>query len=88
MPIIKEKILSVCKKNGWIGLRKLRTFFRNLKGRKSDKIKRVDLKYYLIQFGIFLSDSEISYIYQVFDENKKDEINYMTLFDNLIVSLF
>jgi Ca2+-binding EF-hand superfamily protein len=85
MPTIQEKILSVCRKNGWIGLRKLRTFFRNLKGRKSDKIKRVDLKYYLIEFGIFLSDTEISYIYQVFDENRKDEINYMTLFDNLIV---
>ena len=85
MPSVKEKILLICRKSGWIGMRKLRIFLRNLTKRKSDKINKTNFKYFLADFGILLNDSEISYIYQIFDENRKDEINFMTFFDNLIV---
>ena len=85
MPTIREKIIAVCRKLGWLGLRKLRIFSRNLSGRKSHLMKRADFKYYLAEFGILLIDSEVAFIYQLFDDNRKDEINFMVLYDSLIV---
>ena len=49
-------------------------------------IKRADFKYYLTDFGIVLNDSEVAFIYQAFDLNRKDEINFMKLYDSLNVA--
>jgi len=82
IPAIKEKILTVCRKNGWTGMRKLRIFLRNLTKKKSDKISRGNLKYFLAEFGIVLSDEKIANIYKLFDVDCKDEINFMDFFDS------
>lgn len=84
IPLIKEKVLSVCKKKGWVGVRKLRIAFRNLKSRKSDIINRAEFKYFLNDFGISLLDSEISFIFLQFDQNRRDQINFMQVFDSFV----
>jgi len=84
MPMIREKILSVCRKNGWTGMRKLRIFLRNLSKRKLNKINKANLKYFLSDFGIILTDNDLAYIYQIHDLNRKDEVNFMDFFDSLL----
>jgi len=84
MPSIKGKLIIACRKNGWIGMRKLRTFLRNLSKKKSDMINKVNFKYYLTEFGVVVSDAELASIFKIFDIKCKDEINFMHFLDSLI----
>jgi len=65
-------------------MRKLRIFLRNLSKRKLNKINKANLKYFLADFGIILTDIDLAYIYQIHDLNRKDEVDFMDFFDSLI----
>jgi Ca2+-binding EF-hand superfamily protein len=74
-----------CIKKGWLGLRNLRVFLKNLTTRREDKIDKNNLKYFLINFGIALSDSEIAYIYEKHDDKRRCEISFNDFLDTLRV---
>ena len=39
-------------------------------------LEKSDFKYYSINFGIYFTDDEINFIYNIFDFNKSNKINY------------
>lgn len=80
---INEKILTICKKKGWLSFRNLRNFIKNTF--KKDKIPKFNLKFYLSNYGIYLNEIEINCIYSIYDERNKDEIQWNKFFDDLIV---
>lgn len=70
-------------KKGWLGLRKLKVFLRNLNKRKSNFINKADFKYFFTNFGIFLTNKEVDVIYEVFDNERKNEINFIEFLNNI-----
>lgn len=69
----------------WINLRKLRKYLKNL-NRKSSKSEFIDssyFKYFFVNFGIYLNDSEIKFIFEKFDKNRNNHINYNEFLDSM-----
>ena len=54
---------------------------------KKDKIPKSNFKFYLTNYGIFLTDPEMDLIYSLYDEKNKDEINFTSFLDSLIVKI-
>lgn len=83
--IVKQNVLAACSRKGWIGLRKLRKFFKSLhrKSHNNQFISKVDFKYFTANFGIILTDKEIDFIFKKFDHKNKSEINYNEFLDSL-----
>lgn len=75
--VIVDKILKGCAKKGWIGLRALKCYLRNLSPHKCDIIDKNTFIYYLDKQGIRLELGEINEICAIFDKNKNDHINYI-----------
>jgi hypothetical protein len=76
-PIIIQKVMEVCLKKGWMGLRKLKIFLRNLNKRKSNLIDKSNFKYFFINFGIIFSEKEVDFIYNKFDTKRNNHIDFM-----------
>jgi hypothetical protein len=85
---IRAKIISACVKKGFVGLRKCRLFLKNLFKRKSEMIDKASMKYFLTNFGVFLIDKEVDFIYMVFDHQRKNEVNFNELLDSFQVYKF
>ena len=87
IPEIKEetinKILKGCTIRGWIGLRALKCYLRNLSGHKSDIINKNDFKYHLAKQAILINDNDVDTIFAVFDKSKSDFINYISFLDSI-----
>jgi Ca2+-binding EF-hand superfamily protein len=77
--------LIACISKGWLGLRNLRIFLKNLTKKRDDVIDKNNLKFFLINFGIVLTDKEISYIFDKHDTDKRNSINFNTFLDTLRV---
>lgn len=69
-------------KRGWVGVRKLRIFLKNLTKGKNNGIEKVNFKYFFANYGIVFDDKEIDYIFNTFENQKKDEINFNEFLDN------
>lgn len=81
---IRSKFLNVIYKKGWLATRKYKQYLLNLSKRKSTIIEKSDFKYYSTNFGIYFSDSEIDFIYNLFDFSKNNKICYEKFINGLI----
>ena len=78
-----DKIFKGCAIRGWVGLRKLKCYLRNLSRHKSDIINKNDFKYYLANQAILLNDNYINTIFEIYDESKNDYINYIQFLNSI-----
>lgn len=71
-------MLGICRKKGWVGIRKLRKYFKSLnrKNNSHQLISKVDFKYFSANIGLFFDDKEIEYIFEKYDHTNKNQINY------------
>ena len=83
--IVKNKVLAVFYKKGWVGLRKFRKFLKSLKNNQKNNhiISRVDFKYFSSSFGIIFNDTEVDYIFKKFDHHNKSEMDFNEFLDDL-----
>ena len=70
---------------GWLGLRKLRIFLKNLTKKRDDVIDKNNIKFFFINFGISLSDLEVAYIFNKYDKTKRNSINFNEFLDSIRV---
>lgn len=77
IPQIKEKVIGLCSKKGWIGLRKLKIYLRDITKGKKDQIDKADFKYFIAELGLLLNDHEINFIFDRFDTLKNNHINFI-----------
>ena len=78
-----NKIFKGCAIRGWIGLRELKCYLRNISGHKSDIINKNDFKYFLAKKAILLNDDDIDSIFAVYDVSKNDYINYIQFLNSI-----
>ena len=81
--LIVEKIINGCKKKGWIGLRNLKCYLRSISPHDCDIIDKNLFKLHLTKWGIILEFDEVSEIYQVYDFNKTDHINFIQFLNSI-----
>jgi hypothetical protein len=55
----------------------------NRKSSKSEFIDSSYFKYFFVNFGIYLNDSEIKFIFEKFDKNRNNHINYNEFLDSM-----
>lgn len=79
-----KKIYKGCIIRGWIGLRALKCYLRNLSSHKSDLIEKNSFKYFLAKQAILLNDNDIDSIYEIFDTSKSNFINYIEFLNSII----
>ncbi len=82
--LIRSKFLDKFFSIGWIGIRKYKQYLFNLSKRRTTLIDRSDFKHFTVGFGIYLQDSEIDFIYNLFDHNKQNKICYNQFIDQMI----
>ena len=80
---IIAKIIKGCSIRGWVGLRQLKCYLRNLSAHKSDIINKNDFKYFLANQAVLLNDNDIDAIFEVYDTNKRDFINYIQFLNSI-----
>jgi len=78
-----SKILNGCAIRGWIGLRCLKCYLRNLSAHKSEIINKNAFKYYLAKQAILLNDKDVDNIFIVHDKSKSDYINYIKFLNSI-----
>jgi hypothetical protein len=78
-----NKILKGCSIRGWIGLRALKCYLRNLSAHKSEIINKNDFKYHLAKQAILLNDKDVDTIFAVHDKSKSDYINYISFLNSI-----
>ena len=78
-----NKIFKGCAIKGWIGLRELKCYLRNLSGHRSDIINKNDFKYFLAKQAILLNDNDVDSIFAVYDISKSDYINYIQFLNSI-----
>jgi hypothetical protein len=78
-----NKILKGCSIRGWIGLRALKCYLRNLSAHKSEIIDKNSFKYYFAKQAILLNDNDVDTIYAVHDTSKNDFINYISFLNSI-----
>lgn len=81
--IIIDKILKGCARKGWIGLRKLKCYLRDISPHRCDIIDKNAFKYYLDNQGIRLDNDEVDEIFEIFDFNRNDHINYIEFLNSI-----
>ena len=78
-----DKILKGCSIRGWIGLRALKCYLRNLSAHKSEIIDKNAFKYFFAKQAILLNDNDVDTIYAVHDKSKSDYINYINFLNSI-----
>ena len=78
-----DKILRGCALRGWVGLRQLKCYLRNISAHKSDIMNKNDFKYFMAQQAILLNDEDINSIFAVYDVSKNDHINYIQFLNSI-----
>lgn len=79
---LKNKILQVCIKKGWLGLSKFKNYLYNLSNKKI-YMHIEDTKKFFVNFGICLEERELEYMINNY-LNSSNEINYNALINSLI----
>lgn len=85
---IRFKFLSVMYKKGWLGVRKYKQFLLNLSKRKNSIIEKSDFKFYSTNFGVYFTDNEVDFIFNVYDMNKSNKICFEAFVEGLIKVIF
>ena len=80
---IIDKILKGCARKGWIGLRNLKCYLRDISPHRCDIIDKNAFKLYLDKRGIILDNDEIEEICAIFDINRNDHINYIEFLNSI-----
>ena len=80
---IIDKILKGCAKKGWIGLRRLKCYLREISPHRCDIIDKNAFKLHLDKQGIILDNNEIEEICAIFDINRNDHINYIEFLNSI-----
>ena len=78
-----NKILKGCSIRGWVGLRALKCYLRNLSAHKREIINKNDFKYHLAKQAILLNDYDVDTIFAVHDKSKSDFINYISFLNSI-----
>ena len=78
-----KKIFKGCSLRGWIGLRELKCYLRNLSGHRSDFINKNDFKYFFAKQAILLNDNDVDSIFEVYDVSKNNYINYIAFLNSI-----
>lgn len=73
---IKDKVLAVCQKRSANGIRGLRIMFRAMDRNGNKSVDPVEFKYAMRDYGIDLSEIEISQIMKHFDVNKDGKLSF------------
>lgn len=79
-----NKIIKGCSTRGWIGLRALKCYLRNLSAHKSEIIDKNAFKYHFAKQAILLNDLDVDSIYAVHDLSKSDYINYIKFLNSIV----
>ncbi len=84
--VSQDKINNGCKKiGGWVGLRKLKIFLRTSLKRDT-LLNRNDLKFFFTQFGIFLTDQDIDFIFSKHDPHARNGVDFYEVLNSFRVS--
>lgn len=85
MPEIKRKVIDCLTVKGWTGLRQIKMYFRTMFQGKMDLITHTEFKYNMFNFGVNnLSIGDLHVIFEKFDYEKKNLINFMEFFHSLV----
>lgn len=73
---VKERILELCRTRSGNGIRGLKVMFRAMDRDKNNSIDPTEFKYAMRDYGIPISDDEVSAIVKYFDTNKDGKISF------------
>jgi hypothetical protein len=73
---LKARIVNFCKERSANGLRGLRIMFRAIDRNRNHSADPVEFKYAMRDYGLGLSDLEVSQIVKYFDKNKDGKISF------------
>ena len=73
---IKQKVIDLCKKRSANGLRGLRIMFRAMDRNKNGSLDAKEFKYGMRDFGLTLSELEVTQIVKNFDSNKDGKLSF------------
>ncbi len=73
---IKAKVVNMCKTRSSNGLRGLRILFRAMDRNRNNSLEPMEFKYAMRDFGVDLSEVEITQILKYFDTNKDGKLSF------------
>lgn len=73
---IKERILELCRTRSGNGLRGLKIMFRAIDRDRNNSIDPTEFKYAMRDYGLKITDDEVSAIVKYFDTNKDGKISF------------
>lgn len=73
---IQGRIIEVCKARSGNGLRGLRVMFRAMDRNRNNSLDPVEFKYAMRDYGVKISDLEVTAIVKYFDKNKDGKISF------------
>ena len=82
-PQIQARLLDNCSKKGWIGLRDLKIYLRSVAKNANCMIDRPNFKFYVNKYGIDFTDEELDFIFNKFDSNRNNHVNYLEVLNHL-----
>jgi len=77
--IIRRKILD----NGQYGFKTLSNHFQQLDKNNTGSLNREDFKYALKNYGVILTEDELTAIFDAFDKNKSGSINFQEFLESI-----
>lgn len=73
---LKEKIINLCRQRSGNGLRGLRVMFRAIDRNRNKSVDPIEFKYAMRDYGLPISDLEVTQIVKYFDSNKDGKISF------------
>jgi hypothetical protein len=73
---IKAKVVNMCRTRSSNGLRGLRILFRAMDRNRNNSLEPMEFKYAMRDFGVDLSEVEISQILKYFDTNRDGKLSF------------
>ena len=74
--VFKSKIIELCKKRSANGLRGIRRMFKAMDRNRNNSLSPVEFKYAMRDYGLQLSEIEVTQIVKHFDSNKDGQISF------------
>jgi len=73
---LRDKVVALCRQRSANGLRGLRILFRAMDRNRNGSLDPVEFKYAMRDYGIKLSEIEVTQIVKYFDTNKDGKISF------------
>lgn len=73
---IKQKVVDLCKQRSANGLRGLRIMFRGMDRNRNGSLSPVEFKYAMRDYGLTLTELEVTQIVKHFDTNKDGQLSF------------